>query len=141
MNGIKDFITLTSKQLNEPEVETRQATGALLGTLKDQVNPADFQQLLGALPGASELLQEATAQPVAKDPVSGALGAVASKFGGAGAAGGALGLVGMIQKTGFSPAKIGGLVKTFMELVKGRAGDGLVKKLFTQLPELATLAA
>jgi len=69
------------------------------------------------------------------------LGAVTSRLGGAGGLGGALGLVAMIQQTGFAPAKVGGLIKTFMKLVKGKAGDGLTKKLFAQLPELASLAA
>lgn len=141
MNGIKDFIAIASTQLDESEDHTRQATGALLSTLESKVDASDFQQLLSALPGASDLMTEPAGEPATPGLLGGALGAVASKLPGAGAAGGALGLVGMIQKTGFAPAKIGGLVKKFMELVKGSAGDSLAKKLFSQLPELASLAA
>lgn len=155
MNGIKDFIAVASKQLGEPEDQTRQATGALLTTLQSKVADGDFQQLLGALPGASDLMAKTESPTVPATPAAspapaapgmggvlgGAMSGMASKLGGAGAVGGALGLVGMIQKTGFAPAKVGGLIKKFMELVKGSAGEGLAKKLFTQIPELATLSA
>ena len=141
MKQINDFIAVVSQQLGEPEDQTRQATGALLSTLKSRVDAGDFQQLMGALPGANDLISKPASQPATAGVLGGALGAVASKLGGVGGAGGALGLVAMIQQTGFSPAKIGGLVQKFMELVRGNAGDGLTKKLFAQLPELATLAA
>lgn len=140
MKQINDFIAVVSQQLNEPENNTRQATGALLSTLKSRVDAGDFQQLMGALPGASDLMTTPARPPAPATAgvLGGALGAVAPAFGGTGAA---LGLVSMIQQTGFSPAKIGGLVQKFMELVRGNAGDGLTKKLFAQLPELASLAA
>lgn len=140
MKQINDFIAVVSQQLNEPETNTRRATGALLSTLKTKVDAGDFQQLMGALPGASELMTPPASHPAtaAAGVLGGALGGMASKLGGAG---GALGLVAMIQQTGFSPAKVGGLVQKFMELVRGNAGDGLAKKLFAQLPELASLAA
>lgn len=139
MKQINDFIAVVSQQLDEPETSTRQATGALLGALQSRVNSGDFQQLLGALPGASDLIRAPAAQPATATAgvLGGALGAVTSRLG----TGGALGLVTMIQQTGFSPAKIGGLVQKFMELVQGNAGEGLTRKLFAQLPELATLAA
>ncbi len=143
MKQINDFIAVVSQQLNEPENNTRQATGALLSTLKSKVDAGDFQQLMGALPGANDLITKPASQPATATAgvLGGALGAVAPKLGGVGGASGALGLVAMIQQTGFSPAKVGGLVQKFMELVRGNAGDGLTKKLFAQLPELATLAA
>lgn len=151
MNGIKDFIAVASKQLGEPEDQTRQATGAILTTLQDKVAAGDFQLLLGALPGASDLMGKTTTPSVPTTPaapaaagIAGALGGgmsgLASQLGGAGAMS-ALGLMGMIQKTGFAPTKVGGLIKKFMELVKSSAGEGLAKKLCTQIPELATLAA
>lgn len=98
------------------------------------------QQLMGALPGASELMTTSAGQPATATAgvLGGALGGMTSRLGGAG---GALALVAMIQQTGFSPAKIAGLVQKFMELVRGNAGDGLTRKLFAQLPELASLAA
>ncbi len=141
MAEIKDFIAAASAQLHEPEDQTRQATGALLATLQSRVEPSDFKELLAALPGAQDLVAAPAAGPApAPRPglMGAALGSMAAKVSGPA---GAPGLIGMIQKTGFAPGKVAGLVKKFVEFAKGSAGDGLVKKLFAQLPELATLAA
>ena len=141
LNGIKDFITNASKQFEEPEDHTRQAVGAILRTLRSTVDSSDFRQLEGALPGATELIAAPEAAPTLPRGLGGAMGPMATEFGGAIATSGTFGLMAMIQKSGFAPTKVAGLVKKFMELVEGKAGDGLVAKLLTQLPELATLAA
>ena len=147
MNGIKDFIAMASKQLGEPEDQTQQATGAILGVLKAKVAAGDFQQLLSALPGASDVMDEANAETAtasagasaASGMLGKAMGSMAATAGGVGGMSGALGLMGMIQQTGFAPDKVGGLVQKFMDFVRGTAGAGLATKLFTQIPELAAL--
>lgn len=87
-----DFITFVSQQLGEPQNDTRQATGALLGALKSKVDAGDFRQLMEALPGAKDLLPNPSTQPApaAAGALGGVFGAVASSVGGLGGASGGL---------------------------------------------------
>ena len=59
MPGIQDFIQMASQNLGQSEDTTKSATAALLGGIQQKADAGDFQQLLGAIPGASELMQRA----------------------------------------------------------------------------------
>ena len=56
MADIQDFIQMAMSNLGTSEETVSAATGGLLGILKDNVAGGDFDQLLGALPGAEGLL-------------------------------------------------------------------------------------
>lgn len=143
MAGITDFISMAAQNLGQSETSTKSATGALLGVLQQKADPGDFQKLLGAIPGASDLLSAGEGSGGIGGMLGGlgggggALGGLTSALGGGG--GGAMGLIGALAGSGFSTDKLGGLVSLFMNFAKGQAGDGLVQKLLGQAPELAKM--
>ncbi len=149
MAGIADFISMAATNLGQSEESTKTATGALLGAMKEKADPGDFQKLLGALPGASDLMGAAVGagKPSGGGGIGGMLGGALGGGGGAlgaltaavGGGGGALGLVGALAGSGFSMDKLGGLASLFMTFAKGQADGGLVSKLMGQVPELAKL--
>ena len=141
MADIQDFIKMAAQNLGESEGSTGAATGALLGVLKEKVAAGDFQQLLGAIPGAANIVDTGSEKESGGGGLLGALGGLTSSLGGGlgGGLGGALGILTEIQKTGFSASSIGPLVSMFLNFTKSNAGEGLVQKLLGQIPELAKL--
>ena len=57
-----------------------------------------------------------------------------------GDAGSALGTLSGIASSGFSMDKVGSLVSMFMGFAKSNAGEGVVSKLLSQVPELSKLS-
>ena len=140
MADIMDFVKMAAGTLGQSEGATQSATGALLGAIQQKAEPGDFQQLLGALPGASGLLGKAGGGGGTAS--GGLLGGVLSQASSAlgGNLGQSLGILSAVQGSGFSMDKIGPLVKLFLNFAKSNAGEGLVQKLMGQVPELAKLA-
>ena len=137
MPGIEDFVKMAAQNLGQSEDSTRSATGALLGAIKDKADPGDFQQLLGAIPGAEGLLGGGSSGG-GGGLMGGVLGAAKSAVGGK--LGGSLGILAAVQGSGFDAGSVGGLVSMFMKFARGSAGEGLISKLLSKVPELAKLA-
>lgn len=152
MAGIMDFVTQASGSLGIGEDKARSATGALLGAIQGGADKGDFQKLLGALPGAADLVKGAGAAPAASGGgglggMLGGLGGAAAKGGGGlmdvaggllgGKAGGALSLLGALQGAGLDASKGGSFVTMFLAFVKEKAGAGLLSSLTSKMPELA----
>ncbi len=64
----------------------------------------------------------------------GLLSKITSAFGGGG--GSALGLAGMLGQTGLSTEKIAPFISQLLGFLKTNAGEGLVSKLLSSIPDL-----
>ena len=141
MPGIEDFVKMAAQNLGQSEDSTRSATGALLGAIKDKADPGDFQELLGAIPGAGGLLGGGSSGDSGGGGgglMGGVLGAAKSAMGDK--LGGSLGILSAVQGSGFDAGSVGGLVSMFMKFARSSAGEGVISKLLSKVPELAKLA-
>lgn len=141
MPSIQDFIQSAASQIGAGEAATESATGAILQVFKDKADPGDFQQLLEKVPGAGALLSKAasggTEQPGGGGMLGGMLGSAASGLGGGLGAG--AGILSLLQKSGLGSDKLGALLPLLLQFLKSEAGEGLVSRIFGQVPELQAL--
>jgi hypothetical protein len=139
---MQEFIQMAVKQLGIPEGQASAATGGILQMIQKVAAPADAQQLLGGLPGASALLSQAPQVMGSSSGGSGGLmGGLMGKVAGAvgGQAGGALGALAALQQSGLDMSKAGGLVSLFFNFAKGKLGADLIGRILGNAPELAKL--
>lgn len=141
---MQEFIQNAVKQLGISESTAKSATGGLLGLIQKNVPGGDFSKLMGALPGAQDLLSKfgggASAAPASGGGggmLGGMLGKAAAMVGGD--VGKGLNLANMLQGSGLSLDKAGGFVGMFMNFVKSKAGDGVAQGILGKLPDLAKL--
>ncbi len=132
-----EFFQLATQQLGIDNDTARNATGGLLGMIKDQASGGDFSALLGALPGAEETMKAATTAKTA-DSGGGLLGNVMQMAGSAlgGDAGKALNVASMLENFGLDLDKAGPFVSLFLNFIKGKAGSELIGKIMQQIPAL-----
>lgn len=138
MAGIQEFIQMTSQNLGVSENAVKPATAAILGTLRKEAAPGDFEQLLAALPGASDLLGEQTGEGKSGGLLGGLMQHAGAALGGG--IGTSAGLLGMLQGTGLRADQFGPFVSLFLQFVQSKAGKDLVGRLLARAPELAKLA-
>ena len=138
MAGIQDFIQMAAQHLGAPEGAVKSATSAVLGAVEKEADGGDFQQLLGAIPGAADLLKGADGAEAGGGLLGGLMGQAGSALGGN--LGGAVGLLGMLQGTGLKSEQFGPFVSLFLKFVQSKAGKDLADRLLSQAPQLAKLA-
>jgi hypothetical protein len=138
MAGIQDFIQLAVQNLGAPEDAVKSATSALLGAVGKEADTGDFQQLLGAIPGAADLLKGSSGGESGGGLLGGLMEQAGSALGGN--FGGAAGLLGMLQGTGLKTDQFGPFVSLFLNFVQSKAGKELVGRLLASAPRLAKLA-
>ncbi len=125
------LVALLNQQIQEinPE-QAAGGAGLIFKTLQDKLSEQDFAALSGALPGVSELLQQAPAE--GGGGLMGALGGLAGALGGQGAAGqlGQLGqfasLVGGFSKLGLSPDMIGKFMPIVLQFIQSEGGEQML---------------
>ena len=138
MANVQDFIQMAVGQLGITEQTAQGATGGLLNTLRDKVAGGDFQDLLGQVPGAQDVLE--TSQESAGEGgaggglLGGVMGAAATALGGSGGA--ALNLAGLLKGAGLQSGQIGSFVSLFLGFLKKNVGGDLVSRLLSKVPEL-----
>ncbi len=135
MTDMQQFISMAAGKLGVPESGTRSATAGILSFVQQRADGDDFNQLLGKISGAGELLKEAPA-PKAETGGGGLLGGLmgkaASSFGG----GSALDLLALFQKSGLSTNKAGPLASMLLDFVRSKAGNDLTNKVLAKVPEV-----
>ena len=134
---MQDFIKMVVDNLGTDEKTARSATGGLLGLIQQHADKSDADELMGKLPGASDLLKESSGGG------GGLLGGIASQLGSAigGSAGSALSVAGVLQGSGLDSGMIGKFVPLFINFAKQKAGQELVGRLLSKIPELAKLVS
>lgn len=138
MAGIQDFIQMAAQELGAPEGAVKSATSTVLGAVEKEADGGDFQQLLGAIPGAADLLKGSSGTESGSGLLGGLMGQVGPALGGN--LGGAVGLLGMLQGTGLKSEQFGPFVSLLLNFLKSKAGKDLVGRLLSQAPQLAKLA-
>lgn len=135
MSSIQDFIKAASSEIGVGEDSVKTATGGLLGMLKEKADGGDMQSLLGAIPGASDIMPEGDKGGGGLlGSVGGALsGALGDKLGGLG---GAASLLGVLGKSGLDMSQAGKLATMFFSFAKGQAGEGVINNILSKIPEL-----
>lgn len=165
---MQDFINMASSQLGISEQQSTSAAAGMLGLLQKNMGGGDFSGLLGQLPGAGDLLGQATGGALGGNHGGGGgLGGIAGALGGllgggsshsssglgglmqtasgllggqSGGSGDVLGLVGgLLGNSGISPDKLGPFVGLFMQYIQGKAGQGGVDSVLGALPDLKKL--
>jgi len=144
---MQDFIQMAAGQLGISEDSGQSATSGILGLLQDKMGDDDFSGLTSALPGAAQMLAP-------KEPAGfGALGALGGLLGGgdkdegpglgalAGLAGSltgnpSLGALGKLADAGLDLGKVAPFVGLFLQYVQSKAGQEMVGRLLSAMPEL-----
>ncbi len=131
------LVELLNGQINE--VNPDQAAGGaglIFKTLKDQLDGQDFSTLSAALPGVSELIQQAPDKDAGGGGLMGAIGGLAGALGGGDSTLGKMGqmaeLAGGFSKLGLSPdmlAKFVPIVMTFIQTEGGEQILNIAKKV------------
>ena len=131
---MQEFIQMAVEQLGMKESGAKKATGGLLNLLKDNAPKGDFQELLGKLPGAQDVMKEASGG-------SGGLGGMLGSLGGmlGGKAGSALSVAALLEQSGLSTDKLGNFTSMFVGFLEGKAGKGLLDKVLANVPEIKKL--
>ncbi len=134
---MNDFIQMAVSKLGVSEQSAKSATGGVLDMIQKQVGGGDFSKLLGAVPGAADLLKSAPSSGGGGGGLGGILGAASGLLGGK--AGSILGAASMLEKSGLSLDKAGPFVSMLMDYFKGKAGNDLVSQILGKVPDLKKL--
>ncbi len=133
MTDMQDFISTAAGKLGVSESTTRSATAGILSFLQKRADSGDFSQLLGKIPGAGDVLNEA---PKAEAGGGGVLGGLMGKASSAFGGGSALDLLAQFQKAGLSTDKAGPLASMLLDFVKSKAGPDLTNRILAKVPEV-----
>lgn len=133
---MNDFIQMAVSKLGVSEQSAKSATGGVLDMIQKQVGGGDFSKLLGAVPGAADLLKTAPASG-GGGGLGGLLGAASGLLGAK--AGSILGAASMLEKSGLSLDKAGPFVSMLMDYFKGKAGNDVVSQILGKVPDLKKL--
>lgn len=136
---MQDFLKQAAAQFGISEKQAGNATGGILNVLKSHTGGSKFDDLIGKLPGAQDLMKQVGGGAGGKSEggLGGMLGSVGNLLGGK--AGGALSLAGILDGTGLKLDDMGSFVGKLVDYMKGKAGSDLVEKLLSKAPELSGL--
>jgi hypothetical protein len=136
------IIKALSQNLNLPEPAVRAGLGIILNFVKQksaESGGAQFNALLGLLPGASELMSAAPAGSSDGGALGGLLAKAGSMLGGN--LGDTAAALGAMQSAGVPMNKAGDLASGFFDQAKGVAGDDAVNAVLKNLPAIASMFA
>jgi len=132
---LEEFIKLASGKLGIDASTATSAVGSLLGTIKQQGDPAAVGQLFSKLPGASKLA--ASANDGSGGGSEGVLGKIGGMLGGV--LGGKGEALGGLATSGLSPEKIPAFVSEFIDWIKQKVGPDVVNKVVSSIPALKSI--
>lgn len=130
---IDQFLGLAKDKLGIGGDEAKQATGGLLGLVKEHAPEADFAALTDKVPGVGDLVGNALGGG-GGGGLGGMLGKVTGALGGGGG-----GAVAALLGSGLGLDKIKGLFDLLKNWLMEKVGKGLVGNLTSKLPDLGSL--
>ena len=134
---MQDFIKSAASQLGIDESTANNATGTVLGFLKDGMGD-QFASIAEKLPGADQLIQGAAKSSDAEDAGGGGglldsvTKAASSMLGGG--AGEGLDLMNQLQKTGLTADQGGSLITMLINFIKEKVGDEFIDQIAEKFP-------
>jgi hypothetical protein len=115
-----ELIRQLVSQLGVQEGQAKGGAGLLFKLAKDRLSGGEFSQIARSVPGAEGLIKDAPQS----GGVMGAIGDLASKFGGkAGEMGTAASLAGGFSKLGLDSGMVGQFIPIVLSYVQGTGGD------------------
>ena len=126
-----DFIAQAKSQLGLGESQAREATGGIMGMIKDQLGGGDFSELASKIPGADAIAGSGGGGG------GGLLGKVGGLLGGKGDS--ALGALGALGKAGLEPDQMPGFLSLLTNFIKEKAGGDMLSKIFDKVPDLRSM--
>lgn len=126
-------------QLGTHPGQTEVGAGALLNVIREHASQGDFDELLKAVPEASQWMGTATAAQTSAAPPGGGglLGELGGLIGGlSGSSGGIGGLISSLSHSGLSAGALMQLVPALLALLQQRGGTDLVAKVAGSVPAL-----
>ena len=129
-----DIIKNLAAQLGIGVGQAEAGAGAILQLIREQAAHGDFQQLLKAVPGATQWM--GTASEVAGGDGGGLLGQAAGLLGGLTGNGGLGAAISALGKSGIGPEAAARFVPALLQLLQSKAGADLVGRLSSSVPFL-----
>lgn len=123
---MKELIDMLTKNLGVNAAQAEGGAGVLFKAAKDKLGGAEFEQLLGGVPGLGDLMKKA--------PATGGGGGLGGMLGGlAGAMGGNAGLIATIMggfgKLGLTASHAKQFVPVILEFLKTKVSPDVISKL------------
>lgn len=117
-----ELIQMLTSQLGVDDSQAEGGLGLLLGIAKEKLGAGDFAKVAETMPGVEGLV-DAAPQP---SGLGGALGGLASSFGGgAGQLGQLAGLASGFKGLGLDSEMVGKFVPVILSYVRSKGGDGV----------------
>lgn len=118
-----ELLELLTQNLGVSQEQAQGGAGLLFKLAKDKLNDADFKKVATAVPGVDELLKAA---PSSGGGLMGALGMIASTFGGsAGKLGGLASLASGFSKLDLDSSMVGKFIPVILSFVQSKGGDSV----------------
>jgi hypothetical protein len=125
---MKELIDQLTKTLGISGAQAEGGAGVLFKAAKDKLGAAEFDGLLGSVPGLHDLMKKA---PGAGGGLGGLLGGLAGAMGGN--AGLIATIVGGFGKLGLKPEDARKFVPVILDFLRNKVGPDVVSKLETTL--------
>ena len=131
---MEEFLSLAQTQLGLSPSDSATSTSALLGVLKDKMPSGDFGDLAAKIPGLLELADGNSGPSSDSGGLLGGLAASASSL--MGGNGSSLDIIQKLAASGLSLDNAGSFIGLFTQFVRDKAGDGLLSKVLSSVPEI-----
>lgn len=130
------FLDLAKDKLGIGGDAAKQATGGLLGLVKEHAPEADFSSLTSKVPGVSDLISGAMG---GGNSGGGGLGGMLGQVTGALGGGGSGGAIAALLGSGLGLDKIKNLFAMLKAFLVDKVGKGLIGSLTSKMPDLGSL--
>lgn len=137
---MQEFINKVTQSLGIEADVAQNAVGTLMGLISDNAGAEAANDLMGKIPGGSELMTKFSETAAAGSSSAGGgltgglMGAAGSVLGGS--AGGAMQAMGALQNAGLGMTDAGKFVSMFAEYAQENAGTEMVSGLLGKVPGL-----
>lgn len=131
INRMEEIIESISSRLGIPAASTRNAVKVILQFARDQMNPADFEQLVSRIPNAAGLIAELGPQTATETQGGGLMGGLSALLGGPAAQ-----ILAKLQATGVPSSQLVPLVQAFLDKAREEGAGDAVDALLAKLPAL-----
>jgi hypothetical protein len=130
-------ITELSMKLGLSEETVKSGMAALLGLLKERASEADFEKILGLIPGGEQIFSGTASVSSGAGMLGGLLGSAGGFLGGQ--AGDAVKALSAFQRAGVPVDKIAPFAQAFFDLVRKSGGEEVIGNISESIPALKAI--
>ncbi len=113
-----ELIKILTDQLGINDNQAKGGAGLIFSLVKDKLDSGDFSKIASAIPGVNDLIKSAPES----GGLMGAIGGLASSFGGGSSLGNLAGLADGFSKLGLDSGMIGKFIPIIMSFVESKGG-------------------